>query len=865
MAGAVDRLRKVLALEKGRRFADTAVIGGLDAYLLRSLQEMGFPPTHRFSQVLRSLPPGGYRVLHPVQRRRVLEELLKAVAEGGPEPPRPTAVAEGGPEPPRPTAVAEGGPEPPRPTAVAEGGPEPPRPKPAAAARTPSPAPSAGRAAKPPAGRIIATLDSPLSALKGVSRSYDAKFRKLGVETLNDLLFLFPSRYHDYSQVRPIAELAVGGEQTVLGNVWSAGATVIGRRKATEAIVGDDTGTLRVIWWGQTHVARRLREGEQVAFSGRVTVFRGRPQMENPEFEPLDDESLHTRRLVPVYPGTEGLPQRLVRRLAREAIDALAGEVAEPLPEPFRRRLRLPPVAAALRQMHFPSSTEEAEAARRRFALEELLYIQLGVVRRRREWQAAGGAPTLALPAAAHDGFSRALPFQLTGAQKRAIGGVLSDMGRDVPMGRLLEGDVGSGKTVVAVAALLAAVASGYQGAIMAPTEILAEQHFRTFNLLLEPDTTRGGGSGLWFEAAGPGFVALNVPYMERPLRMALLTGSLKAAERTAAQDAIAGGEVDIAIGTHALIQEGVEFPRLGLIVVDEQHRFGVAQRAALREKGLSPHMLVMTATPIPRTLALTVYGDLDITVLDEMPPGRLPVKTHRLRSEERVQAYDFVRRKVKEGRQAYVICPLVEESDAVAARAAVQEYERLSREVFPELRLGLVHGRVTPAEKDAAMRAFRDGDLDILVATAVVEVGIDVPNATVMLVEGADRFGLAQLHQFRGRVRRSREQAFCLLLSEGQSPEVRERLRIMETVDDGFTLAEEDLRIRGPGEYFGTRQSGLPDLKVARLTDVALIEQARDEATGLLAADPELRRPEHAGLRSRVDELWGRVSAEAS
>jgi ATP-dependent DNA helicase RecG len=348
-------------------------------------------------------------------------------------------------------------------------------------------------------------------------------------------------------------------------------------------------------------------------------------------------------------------------------------------------------------------------------------------------------------------------------------------------------------------------------------------------------------------------------------VRVGLLTGSLKPAERAAAQDAIARGEVDIAIGTQALIQEGVSFARLGLIVVDEQHRFGVTQRAALREKGLSPHMLVMTATPIPRTLALTVYGDLDITVLDEMPPGRPPVKTNRLRAAEREQAYDFVRRKVKEGRQAYVICPLVEESDAVEARAAVQEYERLSREEFSDLRVGLVHGRVTPAEKDATMLAFRDGELDILVSTAVVEVGVDVPNATVMLVEGADRFGLAQLHQFRGRVRRSREQAYCLLLSDGQSPEVRERLRIMETVHDGFVLAEEDLRLRGPGEFFGTRQSGLPDLKVARLTDVPLIELARSEAARLLEGDPELRAPEYVGLRREMEELWGRISAEAS
>ncbi len=842
MAGSVERLRKVLALEGRRKFADTAVIGGLDAYLLNFLQEMTFPAGHRVPQLLRSLPPGGYRVLHPVQRRRVVEELLMAVKGAQSERPRPDGKGAG-----PPVSLTA----------------SPPVAKPVG---KPVVRPAKRRTAKPAAGpRPVVGLEAPLNSLSGVSRGYGAKYRRLGVETLRDLLFLFPYRYHDYSQVRSIADMAVGEEQTILGDVRSASASAVGRRKATEAKVVDNTGELRVIWWGQTHMARRLRQGEKVALSGRVTVFRGRRQMENPELELIDDESLHTRRLVPVYPSTEGLPQRLMRRLAREAVDALAGEVPEPLPEPLRRRLGLSEVATGLRQMHFPDSETEAKGARRRFALQELLYIQLAVVRRRMEWQAGGEAPVLVLPPPVRDGFIRSLPFDLTGAQRRSIEAVLSDIGGDLPMSRLLEGDVGSGKTVVAAAALLAAVASGYQGAIMAPTEILAEQHFGTFHLLLEPGASAADASGPWFQAAGPGFVVLQIPYLERPVRVGLLTGSLKPAERAAAQDAIARGGVDIAIGTQALIQEEVSFANLGLVVVDEQHRFGVTQRAALREKGLSPHMLVMTATPIPRTLALTVYGDMDITVLDEMPPGRPPVKTHRLRAAEREQAYDFVRRKVKEGRQAYVICPLVEESDAVAVRAAVQEYERLSRKEVSDLRVGLVHGRVTSAEKDSRMLAFRDGDLDILVSTAVVEVGVDVPNATVMLVEGADRFGLAQLHQFRGRVRRSTEQAYCLLLSDGQSPEVRERLRIMETVHDGFVLAEEDLRLRGPGEFFGTRQSGLPDLKVARFTDVPLIELARSEATRMLERDPELRGPEYLELRREMEELWGRISAEAS
>ncbi|MCH6555625.1 MAG: ATP-dependent DNA helicase RecG [Chloroflexi bacterium] len=815
MTEALQRLHKVLALERSRKFADTAVIGGLDAYLQHFLSEQLIPPDHRFQQVLRSLPPGGYRALHPVQRRRVVEELERALDE-----PIPDSSS-----PPVETRNSKGVPA---------------RPEPRRSVR--------------PRSVVVGTMDSSVEVLKGVSRGYAGKLKKLGVEKVGDLLWLFPFRYSDFSQVRPIAKLVVGEEQTVLGDVWSAGAGMVGRRKASEAVIGDETGTLRVVWWGQTHVARQLREGMKIALSGKVTAYRGQPQMESPEWEPLEGESLHTRRLVPVYPGTEGLPQRLVRRLAREAVDSLVDEMEETLPEDVRSRLKLLPVRQAMRQMHIPESSQQAAAARRRFALEELLHIELGVVRRRLAWQAAGAAPKLTLPQPVRDGFVRSLPFDLTAAQRRAVDEVLRDIGESVPMSRLLEGDVGSGKTVVAVVALLAAVASGYQGAIMAPTEVLAEQHYRTFCSLF----SGGDEEGLWRDVFSP-------EYLKEPLRITLLRGSLKAAEKAAAQDSIAQGETDIAIGTQALVQSEVSFQRLGLVVVDEQHRFGVEQRGALRQKGVSPHTLVMTATPIPRTLALTVYGDLDITVLDEMPPGRPPVKTYRLRPDQRQQAYDFLRKQVGAGRQAYVICPLVEESEAVAARAAVQEYERLCSDVFPDLRLGLLHGRMTPGEKDAVMREFRDGGLHMLVSTAVVEVGIDVRNATVMLVEGADRFGLAQLHQFRGRVRRSSEQAYCLLLSENPSEEAQERLRILETTHDGFKLAEEDLRIRGPGEYFGTRQSGLPDLKVARLTDVAFIEQARAEAVRLLEADPEMEQPQHRALAARMEELWGRVTAEVS
>jgi ATP-dependent DNA helicase RecG len=555
----------------------------------------------------------------------------------------------------------------------------------------------------------------------------------------------------------------------------------------------------------------------------------------------------------------------MIRSAIGNAIEHFADQLDDALPDSVRDSFGLAGASDAIHQIHAPDSLEEAEAARDRFAFEELLFIEIGVVRRRREWEERGGAPQLRLPDETRDGFVESLPFPLTGAQEKAIGAILDNIRGDVPMNRLLEGDVGSGKTVVAASALLAAVKSGHQGAIMAPTEILAEQHFRTFSAILDPRDLDSPDGGAWFQETGEGYVALRPPYLDGPVKVALLTGSQKASEKAVVHKAIASGEVDIAVGTHALVQGDVEFGRLGLVVVDEQHRFGVSQRAALREKGGSPHVLVMTATPIPRTLALTVYGDLEITVLDEMPPGRPPVKTTRVLENQRQQAWDFVRRKVDEGRQAYIICPLVEESEVIEAKAAVQEYDRLSADVFPELRMGLLHGRMTPNEKDATMRQFRDGELDILVSTAVVEVGIDVPNATVMLVEGADRFGLSQLHQFRGRVRRSSDQAYCFLLADDPTDEGKERLRIMETVNDGFELAEEDLRIRGPGEYFGTRQSGMPDLKLAKLTDVALIENTRREAGRLLDDDPMLDRPEHAELRSHVERLWGRITSEVS
>ncbi|HFD40641.1 MAG TPA: ATP-dependent DNA helicase RecG, partial [Anaerolineae bacterium] len=589
------------------------------------------------------------------------------------------------------------------------------------------------------------------------------------------------------------------------------------------------------------YLARQLKPGRRIALSGKVDEYLGRLTLQSPAWEPLDRELLHTGRLVAVYPLTQGITSRWLRRLMRRVVDHWAPQMPDPLPEEMRVRLGLMNLPTALRQIHFPDSPEAAEKARRRLSFDEFLYIQLGMLRQRQQWQAQPADP---IPRRQEllTRFLRSLPFQLTRAQQRSLESILTDMAQPHPMSRLLQGDVGSGKTVVAAAAMLMTVGAGKQAALMAPTEILAEQHARTLSALLSEAENWG---------------------LERPISIALLTGSLRRTERRRIYTALAAGEVDIVVGTHALIQKHVSFHDLGLVIVDEQHRFGVTQRAALREKGRAPHMLVMSATPIPRSLALTLYGDLELSVIDELPPGRQPIETRWLLPRERERAYAFLRSQIEQGRQAFILYPLVEESDKVQARAAVEEYERLKTHVFPDLKLDLLHGRMKGAEKDEVMARFRRGETDILVSTSVIEVGIDVPNATVMLIEGADRFGLAQLHQFRGRVGRGAHKSYCLLLSDSASPDdpktrsTWERLKAIEETQDGFVLAEKDLELRGPGDFFGVRQSGLPSLRLANLSNTRTLELARAEAKRIFAQDPRLEQPEHRLLAARLDRFW--------
>ncbi len=808
-----EPLRKILELEQKKGYVDSAVIGGLDRFLRnwagQAVESIANP---RLLKHFHHLINASYASLTKQQRKEWVNSVLDLVGEA---------------------AGAEGDEA------------KPPEKVTAPLARIKK-TPAAGKLSSPVRGYSI---DSPITIVKGISSSLATKFGKLGLKTVRDLLYFFPHRHLDYSQVKFISQLSEGEEQTIMANVWQAGVTRLGYRRGTEAIVGDETGNVRVVWFNQPYLAKRLPTNTRIVLSGRVTLFKGRHVFESPEWEFVEDKDLiHTGRLVPVYSLTQGLRPRQVRKLMKEVVDQWAWQVEDFLPSELRKRRDLLELPQAISQAHYPEDEVAKDKARVRLAFDELFVLQLGVMSRKHDWQESQPDSAFNVNSTLLENFIKSLPFVLTAAQQKVLKEILADLQKPQPMSRLLQGEVGSGKTVVATAALLLAVANGYQGAFMAPTEILAEQHFVTVGELL----SRAGN----LEEEEP-YLRSYSGILPRPLTVALLIGDISQARKQELQQRILEGDIDIVIGTHALIQKGVEFRQMGLAVVDEQHRFGVTQRSALRQKGFKPHMLVMTATPIPRTLALTLYGDLDLSVIDELPPGRQVVKTKWLKPWQRDSAYAFLRKQVASGRQTFIVCPLIEESEAIAAQAAVVEYQRLSEGVFPDLRLGLLHGRLSSDEKDEVMHRFRAGELDILVSTPVVEVGIDVPNATVMLIESADRFGLSQLHQFRGRVGRGQEQSYCMLLAENPSEVGRERLDIIENVQDGFILAEEDLRLRGPGEFFGTRQSGLPDLRMAKLSDIALLELARNEAIKLFQIDPGLGMPEHRPLAQELARVW--------
>ncbi|PKN79803.1 MAG: DNA helicase RecG, partial [Chloroflexi bacterium HGW-Chloroflexi-9] len=724
--------------------------------------------------------------------------------------------------------------------------------------------PSAARKVAPGAAGLDLPIEQAGTGLRGQAIE---RLHRLGIRTVGDALRHYPFRHLDFANTIPIAAIRPGVDATVRGHIQSSKVIPMGRGgrlKATEVWLSDGMARGKATWFNQPFMAKALPVGAEVALLGKVTVFRGQPGFQSPEYERLDRAGETSGRLLPVYHLTEGLAQRTLRGVIEKLIDQYLDRMEDPLPDSIRLRLGLLPLAEATRQCHYPDSEARLLEAQRRLAFDELLAVQIGVQARKREWQQSGDAPAITDHTVA-EAFLATLPFALTPAQRRVLTEIREDIALTRPMSRLLEGDVGSGKTVVALAAMLSFVQQGFQAVLMAPTEVLAEQHYRTLCRVL---------SG---EAEPPLHGLVTVPGMPLPVRVVLLTGSVGAKERREALAAVKHGGAHLVVGTHALIQEGVDYYRLGLAVVDEQHRFGVAQRGLLRRKGIessanaatgkqiTPHLLAMSATPIPRSLALTLYGDLDLSVIDEMPPGRTPIETRYLTPIQRREAFAHVRREIEAGRQAFVICPLVEGSDSVQSRAATEEVERLRTEEFPDLadRILLLHGRMASKAKDQVMQAFARHDADILVSTAVVEVGIDVPNATVMVIEGADRFGLAQLHQFRGRVGRGDYPSTCFLLADDPSAEAEERLSVLERTTDGFALAEADLQLRGPGDLFGTAQSGLATLRVASLLDTRLIDTARREAESLLDADPDLALPEHRALRYSVAERAAAVTVE--
>lgn len=672
---------------------------------------------------------------------------------------------------------------------------------------------------------LRAALDAPLQALPGVRGRIAQAFAKLEVNTVYDLLTLFPRKHQDRRNPTPVASLANEGVDGILVIVGAPPSARKARRVTiVTAPAYDSTGSLVLTWFNQPWLADKLQRGVRIYASGKVERFGRDVRMNVDEYEIIGSEPdpLQVGRIVPVYPLTEGLVQPTARRIVSAAVEGYAHGDFDPVPEPVRRKRGLLSHDLALRSIHFPASEEEHEEARVSLAYAELLALQVEVSRRKRE-MTSGVAPIVRPRVSVLEELEGCLPFPLTGAQRRVIKQILRDMATPSPMSRLLHGDVGSGKTVAIMAALLAVARAGMQAAVMVPTEILAQQHFASLSQVLLP-------LGVTIE---------------------LLIGGLPAGRKKEARARIGSGEASVAVGTHALVQEGVEFRSLALGVVDEQHRFGVTHRSRLFQKGDSPHFLVVTATPIPRTLALTVYGHLEVSVLDELPPGRQPIVTKLAGPKA---AYDMVRRELNKGRQAYVIAPLIEKSEALDCQAAEELARRLAAEDLAGYSVDLLHGRVPPDQRDEVMGAFVRGERQVLVSTTVVEVGVDVPNATAMVIENAERFGLAQLHQLRGRVGRGSERSFCALVCGKRTAEARERLNVLCQTNDGFKIAMEDLRIRGPGEFFGVRQSGLPDLRIADpLADVALLELAREDAESVVKADPELADPSHADLAEEI------------
>lgn len=679
------------------------------------------------------------------------------------------------------------------------------------------------------------------------------KLEKLGLNTIEDALYHLPLRYEDRRQLTPIARLRPATQEVFCGRVLAAGesTTSRNRRKIFEVIVADDSGQISLKWfrYRKPWLQKLLPIGKQAVLIGEVKRFAAIREVHHPDVEILPDDitdplkvlekdPLNFGRILPVYPLTEGLSHKQARKIWHPLVTQYAAQVTSPLPDEILQRQDLIPLSEALLQAHWPHNRSDLQAleqgrdqARRSLVFDEFFFLELGLALKRAGVQLEEGISfklehRYTLP------LSKMLPFKLTDAQRRVLGEIKHDMCSPQPMHRLLQGDVGSGKTMVALMSALIAIENQTQVAVVAPTEILAEQHFRTFDSWLQ----------------------------QLDLKAILLQGSMTASAKREALSLIADGSVNLIVGTHAVLQEGVEFQKLGLGIIDEQHRFGVKQRSLLKHKGQNPDMLVMTATPIPRTLSMTLYGDLTVSVIDQLPPGRKPITTRKYAGQQRSKAYQLIKEQIEQGRQAYIVYPLVEESEKIDLKAAIDAAEHLKNDIFPDISIGVLHGRMKPSEKDAVMNAFRTGELQLLVSTTVIEVGVDVPNATVMMIEHADRFGLSQLHQLRGRVGRGAEKSYCLLIpSDYYSEDAGRRLQVMVDTEDGFRIAEADLEIRGPGDFLGTRQAGLPDFRVANLLrDARILEQARQEAFNYVAQTHQLTTTDSRDVRQELIRRWG-------
>ncbi len=837
MQSSIEKLRKFFRLEAENGYNDSAIIGGLAKmldYWENDARNDGL--SEEIIQVVAGRLRD-YSRLSPDSRKETLKgvwnRIKKEYLEDGDEKPRQTH--------PEPASAPQ--------TEVA------PQPESAAPAPPQEDAPKREQAHRPARPRSESTpgaqtsqtpvaLNASLTVLQGIGPRNAKTLEQLGLYTLGDMLYNYPRRYDDYSQLKPIKSLWYGEQVTVIGTVQSVTGRPIrgGKSHITEVIINDGTGALRLSWFNQPWLTNRFKQGLAISVSGKIDQYLGRLVMNSPDWEMVETESLHTNRIVPIYALTAKITQKWLRKLMNQVITYWAPKLVDHLPESVRTAANLPSLSSALMQVHFPNSQEQLRLARKRLAFDEIFFLQMGVLRQKRDWQSVT-ARIFDVPDEWLQARVGMLPFALTNVQQKAISDIVMDVGSGRPMNRLLQGDVGSGKTVVAAMATDIITHANAQAAIMAPTSILAEQHYRSISKML----TNGGNT-----------------LDENQIR--LLVGDTPESEKEEIRTGLADGSIKVIVGTHALIEAPVQFADLQLAIIDEQHRFGVEQRAALRDKGENLHLLVMTATPIPRSLALTLHGDLDISIMDEMPEGRQEIETHVLRPRERERAYTMIRAQVLDGRQAFIVYPLVEESEKIEARAAVDEHASLQEEVFRKLNLGLLHGRMKPAEKDEVMEKFRNKEYDILVATTVVEVGVDVPNATVMLIEGADRFGLAQLHQLRGRVGRGMEKSYCLLIPSGDDNTENERLLAMAESNDGFVLAEKDLQQRGPGEFIGTRQSGYGStLRMASLTDIELIENARERAQALFAEDANLEKEEHQLLGEALDRFWGNAKGDIS